>query len=60
MSRQAGTLDTYQCPCLELRSAWHRGLGLTVERDEILGCLKDGADACTYRATFSCFKPEGD
>lgn len=58
MSRQAGTLDTYQCPCLELRCAWHRGLGLTVKRDQILGCMKDGADACTYRATFGGFESE--
>ncbi|MFC5718953.1 hypothetical protein ACFP1Z_02000 [Streptomyces gamaensis] len=59
MSRTAGTLDTYQCPCLELRAAWHEGLGLDVESDSIEGCLKDGADACTYKARFRGYAPAG-
>lgn len=56
MSRQAGTLNTYVCPCMELRAAWHEGLGLEVERDCIVGCLKDGADACTYQTKFNGFE----
>lgn len=55
MSRRAGTLDTYQCPCPKLRAAWHRGLGLEVAEDRIDGCLKDGADACTYRTSYRGF-----
>jgi hypothetical protein len=55
MSRRAGTLDTYACPCVELRSAWHRGLGLDVAEDRIETCMKDGADACTYRASYRGF-----
>lgn len=55
MSRRAGTLETYQCPCLELRAAWHSGFGLDVAEDRIEGCMKDGADACTYRTSFRGF-----
>jgi len=46
MLRRAGSLKTYECPCLEMRAGWFEGLGLTPERNEITQCVLKGAENC--------------
>lgn len=49
MLRAAGTLDGYDCPCMELRAGWFEGLRTTVE-DSCVSCQRTGSDACRFRA----------
>ncbi|WP_406205711.1 hypothetical protein OH807_31385 [Kitasatospora sp. NBC_01560] len=49
MLRAAGTLDGYDCPCLELRAGWFEGLRTTVD-DSCVSCQRTGSDACRFRA----------
>lgn len=49
MLRAAGTLDGYDCPCLELRAGWFEGLRVPVQ-DSCVACQRAGADACRFRA----------
>lgn len=51
MSKRAGTLETYQCPCLSLREGWFSGLGGNLAKNEIGGCLKSGDACCTLLGT---------
>ncbi|MDQ3401875.1 MAG: hypothetical protein M3548_00580 [Actinomycetota bacterium] len=50
MLRAAGSLEGYQCPCLELRDGWFEGMGVTVE-DKCVECLRTGGSACRFVAT---------
>jgi hypothetical protein len=46
---RAGTLDRYDCPCLELRDGWFQGLGVRFEQEK-RDCKCRGAEACTFWA----------
>nr|QCT05741.1 Tri8 [Kitasatospora aureofaciens] len=43
------SLDGYECPCLQLRAGWFEGIGVTAD-DEVLTCMRDGAESCRFRA----------
>lgn len=47
---KAGTLDKYDCPCLELREGWFKGLGIRKFEQGKNSCMCDGAEACTFWA----------
>ncbi|GAA2133728.1 hypothetical protein GCM10009760_10210 [Kitasatospora kazusensis] len=49
MLRAAGTLDGYDCPCLELRAGWFEGLRVDVE-DSCVECQRTGGEVCRFRA----------
>jgi hypothetical protein len=49
MLRAAGTLEGYECPCLDLRAGWFEGLGIPV-RDSCVECQRTGGATCRFRA----------
>lgn len=53
MLRRAGSLQTYECPCLDMRAGWFEGLGLQPERNEITRCILKGARNCHLVARVS-------
>lgn len=53
MLRAAGTLDGYECPCLDLRAGWFEGLGARVAGDRCEDCLRTGGPACRFRVELS-------
>jgi hypothetical protein len=50
MLEQAGSLDQYDCPCLELRQGWFEGLGIEVFENKMIQCVREGGKCCTFRA----------
>lgn len=50
MLRRAGSLETYQSPCVQMRAGWFEGLGLVAERNEVTRCILDGAQTCHLTA----------
>jgi hypothetical protein len=52
MLESAGTLEGYDCPCLEMRAGWFEGFGLSVN-DSCVGCVRTSGDACRFKATVS-------
>lgn len=48
MLRAAGSLDGYECACLQTRAGWFEGLGLEVQ-DSRLECRLSGGRACRFR-----------
>lgn len=46
MLRLAGSLDTYRCPCVEMRAGWFDGLGMKPEQNRVTQCILDGAECC--------------
>jgi hypothetical protein len=49
MLKAARSLESYQCPCLEMRAGFFAGMGLEVD-DSRLDCLASGGQACQFRA----------
>jgi len=59
MLRIAGTLDGYECPCMELRAGWFEGMGISV-RDSCMECQRTGGEACRFRAVVQRDDSRGD
>ncbi|MFE2940708.1 hypothetical protein ACFXKG_16840 [Streptomyces sp. NPDC059255] len=49
MLRAAGTLEGYECPCLELRAGWFEGLRVPV-RDSCVECQRTTGSVCRFKA----------
>ena len=49
MLRSAGSLEGYECPCLDMRAGWYEGVGISVQ-DSCLECERTGGSACRFRA----------
>ena len=49
MLRIARALDTYACPCLDMRAGWFEGMGVSV-RDSCVECRRTGGEVCRFRA----------
>ena len=57
MLRRAGSLETYRCPCLQMREGWFAGLGLEPCENKITQCVLDGAATCKLKAEVSGYEP---
>lgn len=50
MLSRVGSIDRYECPCLDVQDGWFEGLGLTVRENACLECMRTGGRACTFAA----------
>jgi hypothetical protein len=58
MLSRAGSLNTYRCPCVEMRAGWLDGLGLKPEQNRKVQCIIDGAECCRLVATVSGYSAD--
>jgi hypothetical protein len=56
MLERAGTLQHYDCPCLQVREGWFKGLGLELREQRRSECLRTGGSACTITADVAGFE----
>jgi hypothetical protein len=55
--KSIGVDRNYQCGCFGMRAGWYEAMGLEVKED-LVKCLKDGADQCEIVAEFVGFLNE--
>lgn len=55
---QAGSLEQYDCACLDIREAWFEVLGLEVDQG-VCACKRDGSPTCDFWARVR-FPERGD
>jgi L-2-amino-thiazoline-4-carboxylic acid hydrolase len=59
MLRRAGSFDTYECPCVEMRAGWFEGLGLKPEENRVTRCITKGAETCHLVAKVQGYPQDG-
>ncbi|MBK2123896.1 hypothetical protein [Fangia hongkongensis] len=48
MLRLANSLENYECPCFEIRSAWFSEMNINIKKHKITQCCMQSASACTF------------
>lgn len=60
MLRRAGSLETYECPCVQMREGWFEGLGLKTAENRITRCILKGAATCHLVAEVEGYPDRSD